>query len=266
MSKITSGKLKTMSHFLIVLRFFLIFTTAVSFNSHADLTASEVNTVLAAHNNVRSTVSPTAANMTRLVWDQNLAAVAQNYANQCNFAHNANRNANYAALSPNTGQVGENIFVTTQGRAQALNGSGSAVALWAAEAVDYTFATNSCGAGKVCGHYTQVVWANTLRVGCGITQCPSIIGLPSTFNNGQLVICNYNPAGNFIGQSPYIAGTTGSQCPASLPNVVDGLCSPAASAAQTTTVPGLPWLGAGVLGLCLMAMMIKLSGKGTVKT
>lgn len=222
----------------------------------ADLSSAEIDAMLAAHNQVRSAVLPTAANMTRLVWDPNLATVAQNFANQCNFAHNANRNLDYSALSGNPGQVGENIFVTTRPRAAALSGANSAVTSWASEAPDYNLASNTCGAGKVCGHYTQLVWANTLRVGCGITQCPSIGGLSSAFNNGQLVVCDYNPAGNFIGQSPYIAGTTGSQCPGNLPNVVDGLCSPtAANTSAVTTVPSLPPLALMALGLALAALL-----------
>lgn len=228
----------------------------------ADLTTLEITTVLAQHNTVRSTVNPAAANMTRLVWDPNLAAVAQSYANQCLFAHNPNASQQYTTLSSNTGPVGENIFVTTQARSIAVNGPGTnaAVFSWASEAIDYTYATNSCAPGRACGHYTQVAWANTRRVGCGITQCPAISGLSSTFNNGQLVFCNYYPAGNFIGQLPYIAGTQGSQCPADLPVLVDGLCSPASVSSQTATVPDLPgfgqnWLALGLGGLMLVLMI-----------
>ena len=46
-----------------------------------------------------------------------------------------------------------------------------------------------------CGHYTQVVWANTLSVGCGVAVCPT----------GTIVVCNYAPPGNYVGEKPYIA-------------------------------------------------------------
>lgn len=192
----------------------------------AQLTTAERDQLLADHNQVRSTVNPTAANMTRLVWDPALATVAQNWANQCRWAHNPNAAADYAALSSNGGGAGENIFVTTAPRAIALAGANSGVTLWGNERVNYNYATNSCAAGQDCGHYTQMVWARTVRVGCAIRQCASMVGLPATFANAQFLVCNYNPAGNFIGQRPYIQGTPGSQCPAGYSAVVNGLCSP----------------------------------------
>jgi Cysteine-rich secretory protein family len=148
---------------------------------HANFTAAEIDAMLAAHNQVRSGVAPTAADMTRLVWDSNLATVAQNWANQCVFSHNDGRNTDYAALSTNAGQVGENIFVTTRPRADALSGPNSAVVSWASEVTDYNYSTNSCISGEICVHYTQLVWANSLRVGCGVSQCPTITGLSSAF-------------------------------------------------------------------------------------
>lgn len=219
---------------------------------------AERDTLLAQHNQVRSSAVPSAANMSRLVWDAKLESVAQNWAAQCNFAHNPNRGSAYAALSTNAGQVGENIYVTTGTRASALSGTNAATALWASEVSDYTHASNSCAAGKVCGHYTQLVWANTRRVGCAIQLCPTVIGLPN-FTNAQLLVCDYNPAGNFIGQSPYIAGTNGSRCPSDLPTVIDGLCSPNAVAGtavkQVPTVPGS--------GLVVLAVLLLLRGLRT---
>jgi len=43
------------------------------------------------------------------------------------------------------------------------------------------------------GHYTQMVWFTTTEVGCAVYQCDSII----------LVVCNYNPTGNWVGKHPY---------------------------------------------------------------
>lgn len=221
--------------------------------SQATLSTPERDALLAQHNQTRSSAVPSAANMTRLVWDANLATVAQLWAAQCNFAHNPNRGSAYAALSPNSGQVGENIYVTTGSRASALTGANGASALWAAEVSDYNFAANNCASGKVCGHYTQMVWANTRRVGCAVQLCATVTGLPN-FTNAQLLVCDYNPAGNFIGQSPYIAGSGGSQCPPDLPNVVDGLCSPnTAVAAPVKQVPTMP--GAGLLVLAALLLI-----------
>jgi len=40
------------------------------------------------------------------------------------------------------------------------------------------------------GHFTQVIWASTKTVGCGLAQC----------NGNDLLVCNYSPAGNYDGQ------------------------------------------------------------------
>ena len=40
----------------------------------------------------------------------------------------------------------------------------------------------------VVGHYTQVVWTSSVRLGCGIS------GLPS---GGTMVVCQYGPGGNY---------------------------------------------------------------------
>jgi hypothetical protein len=51
----------------------------------------------------------------------------------------------------------------------------------------------------VCGHYTQLVWANTRRIGCARHNCSGLT-FPSS------IVCDYGPGGNFGGQSPYAAG------------------------------------------------------------
>ena len=38
------------------------------------------------------------------------------------------------------------------------------VMAWANEAKDYNLESNKCRVGRVCGHYTQMVWAETTQV------------------------------------------------------------------------------------------------------
>jgi pathogenesis-related protein 1 len=82
------------------------------------------------------------------------------------------------------------------------------VAGWVAEEACWDFGTirgsERCDAdcaqslnSNGCGHYTQVVWRNTQRVGCGYSTCQS---QGYTF---EIWVCNYDPPGNFIGQTPY---------------------------------------------------------------
>jgi pathogenesis-related protein 1 len=70
------------------------------------------------------------------------------------------------------------------------------VGLWDREKQWYDHATNTCSApaNKSCGHYTQVVWRNSLEVGCAKAIC-------SDFS--QVWVCNYAPAGNVQGEKPY---------------------------------------------------------------
>ena len=63
----------------------------------------------------------------------------------------------------------------------------SVVDMWGDESVDYSPARDACAPNRQCGHYTQVVWAATREVGCGMSVCPS---------SGQVWVCNYRPRGN----------------------------------------------------------------------
>ena len=132
--------------------------------------------VVDAHNAVRAK-----HNLPPMSWSPGAAAVAQAWANQCRWGHN-----------PNNGERGENIAAYT-GDPSPLQ----SVALWAGEAKDYDSAHNACRPGAQCGHYTQLVWAKTTRVGCAMTTC-DFLGAGTTF-----VVCDYEPPGNYIGERPY---------------------------------------------------------------
>ncbi|XP_031479911.1 pathogenesis-related protein PRB1-3-like [Nymphaea colorata] len=116
-----------------------------------------------------------------MVWNDTVAAYAQNYANQrisdCSLVHSG-------------GPYGENLFWGSGREFTAAD----AVNAWVSEKAYYDYNTNSCASGKVCGHYTQVVWRNSVRLGCARVKC----------NSGAIfIICNYDPYGNIIGQRPY---------------------------------------------------------------
>ncbi|GLT72516.1 hypothetical protein SLA2020_444430 [Shorea laevis] len=109
-----------------------------------------------------------------------MAAYAQDYANKrigdCNLVHSG-------------GPYGENLAWSSAD----LSGT-AAVKMWVDEKADYDYNSNSCAAGKVCGHYTQVVWRNSVRLGCAKVRCNS---------GGTFIGCNYDPPGNYNGQRPY---------------------------------------------------------------
>lgn len=140
--------------------------------------------IVAAHNAVRAGVG-----VGPLTWNIPLATAAQAWANACLdmdgsglIDHDPDRSTGFPYY------VGANIF-----------GSGGvatptqAVGTWAAEAANYDYATNTCTG--VCGHYTQVVWAASSDLGCGISHCGNLV-----FSNS--IVCYYGPGGN-TGGRPY---------------------------------------------------------------
>lgn len=138
--------------------------------------------VTAAHNAARASVSPAPASpLPPLVWAPELAQTAQAWADRCKFGHSS---------SP----YGENIFAGS-----GAYGAQAVVTSWVSEQKSYSLASNSCSG--VCGHYTQVVWAGSLRLGCGVANCTQ----NSPFGGGtwQLWVCNYDPPGNVNGARPY---------------------------------------------------------------
>ena len=69
-----------------------------------------------------------------------------------------------------------------------------AVKMWVDEEIDYDYNSNTCAPGKECRHYTQVVWRDSVRLGCARVVCNT---------GGTFITCNYDPPGNFLGQKPY---------------------------------------------------------------
>ncbi|KAF3455764.1 hypothetical protein FNV43_RR00406 [Rhamnella rubrinervis] len=140
----------------------------------ASLAQNSQKDYLSAHNAARAAVG-----VGPLVWDDRVAAFAQEYAKRhigdCNMVHSG-------------GPYGENLAKSTGD----LSGT-AAVNLWVGEKRNFNYMSNSCVGGE-CRHYTQVVWRNSARVGCAKVRCN---------NGGTLIGCNYDPRGNIIGQLPY---------------------------------------------------------------
>lgn len=129
------------------------------------------------HNAVRA-----ATGLQPLSWDKELARHARRWSDKrrgdCQLKHSGNK------------EYGENMFWGTGWNWKAAD----AVTYWANEHLYYDLESNECAADKVCGHFTQIVWNTTMKVGCGIAQC----------YNGQMIItCNYFPPGNFVGERPF---------------------------------------------------------------
>jgi hypothetical protein len=147
--------------------------------------------VTKAHDRVRAAATPRPEPpLPGLCYSAALAAAAEVWAARCRFTHDP-------ALSRL--RHGQNLHAQTgDGAATAAR---DAVAAWAKEAGHYDPRANRCRR-EPCGHYTQIVWRGTTRLGCAVRVCTSnspFAGSPTW----TLLVCNYAPAGNVVGQRPY---------------------------------------------------------------
>ncbi|MBJ7609537.1 MAG: SCP-like extracellular [Candidatus Dormibacteraeota bacterium] len=139
------------------------------------MSAADIQAFLDAHNAWRTKV-----NEPPLTWDAGLASLAQDWSSQMaqsgNFDHRPNNNE------------GENIFAGTGTYAPK-----DVVDAWGNENANFHVDTNTCDPNTMCGHYTQIVWASTTKVGCG----------SATGGDGTVYwTCNYDPPGNVSGIGP----------------------------------------------------------------
>lgn len=149
---------------------------------------------LFAHNAVRSQ-----HRLPPLKWSPQLAGYAQQWAD-----HLRQRNGCHMKHRPSNGrfaqQYGENLFWVgpirwSDGRVELYHMTPEMITgVWADEKHDYRYRSNSCRGGKICGHYTQIVWRDTQEIGCAKVACR---------DQSQLWVCNYNPPGNYRGKRPY---------------------------------------------------------------
>jgi hypothetical protein len=110
-----------------------------------------------------------------LKWDNKIVAVAQKYANRCDYKHSGN------------GKYGENI---------GYQGLGTAAA--AVKKIHKLFVNEKSYCG---GHYSQMIDNRSKKYGCAVTACPRSKKIRGTTWRGPwfFVVCNYYPPGNMGG-------------------------------------------------------------------
>lgn len=155
---------------------FVMFFANPSEEVDPNLTDEEIKILVDGHNKWRREVG-----VPDLEWSETLANSAAKWAAQlkkqnCAFKHSKSK-------------YGENLFTGTSGYYDAS----SAVQSWGEEIKDYNYKKNSCKPGKMCGHYTQMVWKTTTKVGCAKVTC----------DGRDTWVCQYDPPGNYIGRKPY---------------------------------------------------------------
>lgn len=153
------------------------------------LTAPQRLDMLAAHNRWRAQID-----VAPLVWSDALAQSSARWAaqlgqgRQCQMEHSE------------TPDVGENLYwaspirwSTGQTAVQSIDAA-FVVDAWGREVADFLPDSNTCRPGTQCRHYTQIVWRATQEVGCAVRVCSA---------KDQVWVCQYRPAGNYIGVRPY---------------------------------------------------------------
>ena len=136
--------------------------------------------ILAAHNAERAR-----AGVPPLIWDNDLETAAAAYAQQMAmtgvFAH--------SDRSKRRG-TGENLWMGTHGAFSIETMVGG----WSSEKrffVPGIFPNNSrSGNWEDVGHYTQMIWPTTTRIGCALASTPRI----------DYLVCRYATAGNMDGR------------------------------------------------------------------
>lgn len=160
---------------------------AVGGNGSA-LTAKEAENLVAYHNKVRKDVG-----VSPVKWSNTIAKFSQEWADQLaatgKFEHR-----------PRTGQwtqkYGENIAVGFGDSYGVAKGAAD----WYGEIKLYQQGTPIPAdfSNFQAGHYTQMVWAKTTEIGAG-----KAVMQQGQMKGWTVIVCNYNPPGNFIGEKPY---------------------------------------------------------------
>lgn len=158
--------------------------------SASRLTPAQCDAVMHEHNAARNAVG-----VGPLYWSEELSGYAQDWADRlaatsCEIHHRAD-------MGHQDGKnYGENLAGQGISGAEMNLDLAQGVRDWVSE--KKFFHDKPLGADwHPAGHYTQVVWRDTRRVGCGLALC----------RKGEwqwrLLVCNYDPPGNVMGRKPY---------------------------------------------------------------
>ncbi|KAF5027501.1 hypothetical protein F66182_396 [Fusarium sp. NRRL 66182] len=148
--------------------------------------------MLAYHNIHRANHSASA-----LEWDDTLAGYAENTANGCVFEHDMEQgNGGYGQNLASWGATSDIDDLKNKAAAGGITNQwyNSEMANWAFYGQENPPADMDI---LLYGHFTQVVWKDSTKVGCATVKCPagSVLSFPAWYT-----VCNYNPPGNFGGK------------------------------------------------------------------
>lgn len=157
--------------------------TAIITFTGSDISIEDAQQALDFHNKARKDVG-----VAPLTWSVELSQYAQEWAEH--LAANYNCGLVHRPSDQDPKNTGENIAGGNDRQHTALDASQR----WYSEIKDFKNIPIHADYVQVVGHYTQMVWHNTTQVGIGIAKCS---------DNKYIIVANYNPPGNYIGQKTY---------------------------------------------------------------
>lgn len=141
--------------------------------------------MIALHNTERATKG-----LGGMEWDANLAADAQDWAD---YLAASNTFEHFEEMSDDPDAQGENLWMGTRG-AYTQN---EMVGGWIAEKKNFKQGTfpNVSRTGRLedVGHYTQIMWHDTGKVGCALAKNAK----------WDYLVCRYAQSGNYVGEKVF---------------------------------------------------------------
>ncbi|KAL6866819.1 CAP domain-containing protein [Trichoderma novae-zelandiae] len=132
-----------------------------------------------------------------LEWDNTLAGYAQITAQGCVFAHDMSEGGGgYGQNLASWGSTGDIDDKQIESARRGVTDQ------WYNDEMEnwtfYGLANPPSGSNlDAWGHYTQLIWKSSTKVGCYTAKCPAgtVLSMPSWYT-----VCNYSPPGNFGGR------------------------------------------------------------------
>ena len=218
---------------IIFISLFIFYSITTSFGDQICVTTlsdEQKTEIVTFHNNLRNLVAsnihnenfpqsfptyPTASNMNKLTWDDELAKEAEIYA-KMSIQKLSGSDQIYQ-------EVGENYIIMNKQKTSIIDAGDhnytSLIAGWFNEAQLFhgnltSYAKEDLTLTERTSHFTQIVWAATSEIGCGIMDCVESTNFKKKtyYTQNFAFFCLYKTAGNIDGQTVYHIGPVCSEC------------------------------------------------------
>jgi hypothetical protein len=165
----------------------------------------EKTLIVNTHNDYRQQIStgkfafnpklPIANNMIQMYWNEELAAKAQEWADNCKLV-----NSNFKSRATPKFAVGENIYFFETSNNPTVRSWKMVIDAWFKQGSFFNKGVKNYQHGGINTEaFTQAAWAKSYWIGCGYSKFKSQKGFT------HLYVCHYGPIGNNPGHSIYQA-------------------------------------------------------------